>query len=188
MTKLAVFAWLVVGFGTLCAAQISCVWNANGSFSGKTYANSKLGLSYTYPDTFSPQESSLLPKDPKAKGSILFALWKTPRDIEVPSVVLFVDDRTQYPDPSATAYLRRIANTATVAGGRILGSRPVDLAGMQFDRLDIQYQSQDPPFSTSITGEIGKCQVSFQLRGRTQDEIEKLVQSVKAAKPVKKGP
>jgi hypothetical protein len=188
MRKLVTLAWLVVGLATLCAAQSNCVWSANGSFSGKTYANSNLGFTYTYPDGFTPLDSSQLPKDAKGKGSILFALWKTPRDIDVPSVILFVDDPTQYPDRSATPYLRRIANTATRAGGKILGSRPFDLAGMQFDRLDIQYPSQDPPYSTSITGPIGKCQVSFQLRGRTQDEVEKLVQSVKAVKPAKQRP
>ncbi len=99
-----------------------------------------------------------------------------------------MDDPTQYPDPSVTAYFRRIANTATGAGGKILGSRPFDLAGLKFYRIDIQYPGQDPPYSTSITGQIVNCEVSFQLRARTQDEIEKLVQSVKAAKPVKQRP
>ncbi|HEY6307306.1 MAG TPA: hypothetical protein VI488_12700 [Candidatus Angelobacter sp.] len=185
MLKLFAFALLVLGLGTLCAAQTHCVWSANGSFSGKTYSNSKLGLSYTYPDPFTPQDASLLPKDPKGKGSILFALWKTPRDIEVPSVVLFVDDPTQYPDPSVIAYVHRIANTAAAHDAQILGTRPFDLAGMKFYRLDIQYPDQNPPYSTSITGQIANCEVSFQLRARTQDEIEKLVQSIGAVKPAK---
>jgi hypothetical protein len=188
MRKLAIFACFVVGFGTLCAAQSSCVWSANGSFSGKTYANSHLGFSYTYLDGFTPQEPSQLPKDAKGKGSILLALWKAPRDIEIPSVILFVDDPAQYPDPSAIAYVHRIAATAVRDGGKVLGSKPFDLAGMQFYRLDVQSAAPSPPYSTSITGQVGKCQVSFQLRGRTQDEIEKLVQSVKAVKPVKKEP
>lgn len=184
MKKLLACSWLMIGVGTLCAAQTSCVWNASGSLSGKTYANSKLGFSYTLPDAFTPQDSKLLPKGRRGNSSILFVLWKTPRSIEVPSVILFVDDPTQYPDPSVIAYVRRIANTAA-SGSKILGSRTFDLAGMKFYRIDIQSPDQDPPYSTSITGQVGSCEVSFQLRARTQDEIEKLVQSVSAVKPMK---
>jgi hypothetical protein len=181
MRKLVAFAWLIVSFGTLCGAQSGCVWSQNGSFSGRTYANSKLGFSYTHPDAFAPQDSSLLPKDPKGKGSILFALWKTPRDIEIPSVLLFVEDPTQYPDPTTIAYVHRIERTVARTS-KILSSRPFDLAGMKFYRLDYQDLGPNPLYTVSITGQIQKCEVSFQLRARTRQEIDKLVQSVRAIK------
>src|SRR5215813_8860170 len=88
MRQLCVLIFLA-GLTAHCAGQNSCVWTETGSTTSKSYTNSKLGFSYVFPVSLTPQDASLLPKDRKGKGAILFALWKNPRDIEVPSVVLF---------------------------------------------------------------------------------------------------
>jgi len=181
MRRLYILTCLFAGLTAHCAAQDSCVWTETGSTTGKAYKNSKLGFSYIFPASLTPQDARLLPKDRKSKGAILFALWKTPRDIELPSVVLFVEDPKQYPDASAVAYAHRIENTAARTA-KTSGIQRFDLAGMDFYRVDCRETTGDPVLSAAITGQIDGCEVSFQLRARTQQDIDKLVDSVRAIK------
>lgn len=181
MRQLYVLVCLVAGLAANCAAQNGCVWTETGSTTAKAYVNPKLGFSYTFPGSLAPQPATLLPKDPKGKGAILFALWKTPRDIEIPSVVLFVEDPKQYRDSTAVAYAHRVENTAKRTA-TTSGVQPFDLAGMNFYRVDYRETVGDPIFRAAITGQIDGCEVSFQLSARTQPEIEKLVESVSAIK------
>lgn len=181
MKRLYILPCVLAGLTVHCAAQNSCVWTETGSTTAKAYTNPKLGFSYAFPASLTPQDASLLPKDAKGKGAILFALWKTPRDMEIPSVVLFVEDPKQYRDPSAIAYAHRIENTNKPTA-KTSGVQPFDLAGMNFYRVDYQETTGDPIFSAAITGQIDGCEVSFQLRARTQPEIDKLVESVRAIK------
>jgi hypothetical protein len=165
-----------------CNAQNNCVWTTTGVTTGNQYKNPKLGFSYAFPAGLVPQDATLLPKDKKGRGAILFALWKTPDDIGVPSVMLFVEDPTQYHDPSALAYAHRIENTAARTA-KTFGIKPFDLASMSFYRVDYQEAAGDQLFNAAITGQIDQCEVSFQLRARSQPEIDKLVESVKGIKP-----
>jgi hypothetical protein len=181
MRRLYLLTCVVAGLTAHGAAQNGCVWTETGSTTAKVYTNSKLGFSYIFPASLTPQDASLLPKDRKGKGAILFALWKTPRDIEIPSVVLFVEDPKQYPDATAVAYAHRIENTARRTA-KTSGVQPFDLAGMNFYRVDYREAVGDPVLSTAITGQIDRCEISFQLRARTQQEIDKLVDSVRAIK------
>src|SRR5262249_6299188 len=141
-----------------------------------------LGFSYVFPVSLTPQDASLLPKDRKGKGAILFALWKNPRDIEVPSVVLFVEDPKQYSDATAVAYAHRIENTAARTA-KTSGIQRFNLGGMNFYKVDYRETTGDHLFSTAITGQIDGCEVTFQLRARAQEEIDRFVESIKAIKP-----
>jgi hypothetical protein len=181
MRQLCVLLYVIAGLTADCVAQNGCVWSETGSTTAKAYMNPKLGFSYTFPTLLTPQDANLLPKDPKGRGAILFALWKTPRDIEIPSAVLFVEDPKQYPDATAVAYAHRIENTAKRTANTS-GVQPFDLAGMNFYRVEYREAAGDSLFGTAITGQIGGCEVSFQLRARTQQEIDKLVESVRAIK------
>jgi len=180
MRQLYLLICVVAGLTAQCAAQNSCVWTETGSTTAKAYTNPKLGFSYIFPALLTLQDASRLPKDPKGKGAILFALWKTPRDIEIPSVVLFVEDPKQYRDATAVGYAHRIENTAAKRAAKTSEIQPFDLAGMSFYRVDYSEAVGDPVLSTAITGQIEGCEVSFQLRARTQQEIDKLVESLRA--------
>ncbi|HET9837162.1 MAG TPA: hypothetical protein VFR84_02940 [Candidatus Angelobacter sp.] len=180
MRQLFMLLCVIASLTAHCGAENSCVWTETGSTTATAYTNPKLGFSYSFPASLTPQDAQLLPKDPKGKGAILFALWKTPRDLETPTVILFVEDPKQYRDPTALAYAHRIENTAKRTA-QTSGVRAFDLAGMAFFRVDSQ-ELRETVFNTAITGQIDGCEVSFQLKARTQQEIDKLVESLTAIK------
>lgn len=83
---LARIVCLVVYFGSVCMAQSTCATLEKGSVSGHTYLNKVLGIVYTFPQNLASDASVALPRDRNTQ--ILVALWKTPHDLPVPSVVL----------------------------------------------------------------------------------------------------
>jgi hypothetical protein len=67
MRQLCVLVCVIAGLAANCIAQNSCIWTKTGSTIAKAYVNPKLGFSYTFPGSLTPQDASLLPKDPKGK-------------------------------------------------------------------------------------------------------------------------
>lgn len=142
--------------------------------------NERIGLSYHIPSWLSPADPKSYPRDPKGRPTaILLALWKTPHDVEKPSLIIMTDDPFQYRDPSALAYVRRIANTAAQNSKVAKQAQEYKISGITFYRVDYEFIDMSPKIlNVALTGRVGKCELSFQLNATKQDDIDKLFQSI----------
>lgn len=188
----ALLLWLCCGcLVTLSSAQSECGTSAGGSISHGSYVNERFGLSYHIPQFLDSGDPRSYPKDPKGRPTaILLALWKTPRDYAKPMLIIMSDDPFQYRDSSAAAYVRRIANSVAQQHGKVVQSgRQYQLAGLAFYRIDYEFPEVSPKsLNVALTGRVGKCQLSFQLNASTQEEIDKLFESVLSTTSIKPPP
>src|ERR1017187_4350537 len=99
---LIIMLWSVGWSGHFSAAQSKCAALTGGQVSGHVYTNKDLGLSYTFPESLKAESQDKLPKNKNSR--LLLVLWKEPRDLGKPSIIILADDLSQYPDPTVTGY------------------------------------------------------------------------------------
>lgn len=160
--------------------QSKCSSLPSGALSGRTYTNDGLGLSYTFPNGLTATALASLPKDKNSR--LLLVLWKTPRDFEKPSVTIFVDDPSAYPDHTALGYLHRIENTAkryTPPAKTLAFGREYDMSGVKFYRLDYQFPDPSPIYDSALTGQVAGCEITFQFVATAQTQLDALADSIK---------
>lgn len=183
-------ALVLICFGcvtTVSFAQSECA-TSSGSISNGNYTNERIGLSYHIPEWLSASDPKLYPKDPKGRPTaILLALWTAPRQAQAkPTLIIMSDDPSQYRDPSAITYARRITNTVTQQHAKIAQNGQYQISGITFYRIDYEFPDVSPPsLNVALTGRVGECEVSFQFNATSRDEIDKLFHSVVATTSIK---
>jgi hypothetical protein len=176
---LIIMLWSVGWSGHFSAAQSKCAALTGGQVSGHVYTNKDLGLSYTFPESLKAESQDKLPKNKNSR--LLLVLWKEPRDLGKPSIIILADDLSQYPDPTVTGYLRTIVNMAkryNPPATVLEVGRQYDLSGIKFYRVDYEFPSPTPAYNVAITSQIQNCEISFDFTGRTKQEVETFVQSI----------
>lgn len=172
---------------TLSFSQSECGTSSGGSISQNNYVNERFGLSYRIPSSLDPGDPKSYPKDPKGRPTaILLALWETPREQDKPVLIIMSDDPSQYRDASVTAYVRRIATTVAQQNAKIAQKGQYKISGITFYRLDYELPGVSPAnLNVALTGRVGHCELSFQLNASTQEQIDKLFQSIIATTAIK---
>jgi hypothetical protein len=188
MNKL-VLALLCCGcFVSLSLAESECGRSSGGRISDGRYVNERIGISFPIPRGLDAGDARPYPKDPTGHATaILLALWKIPREYAKPTLIIMSDDPFQYANSSAAAYVRRIANTVAEQHGKIVRSgRQYQLSGFAFYRLDYEFpEMSSKNLNIALTGRVGKCELSFQLNANSQDEIDRLFQSIISTTSIK---
>ena len=184
MMKFFIVSWFCAIFciSTHCLAQSKCALIEDGSITAQTYTNKALGLSYTFPGMLK-SSTDTLPRN--STGRVLLTLWNSSHNFEKPSVVIFVDDPSQYQDTSALGYAHRIENTTkhyAPPANVLQTTREFAVSGLRFYRVDYQFTGPDKLLATAITGQIKGCEISLEFTAVNEAEMALYLQSIQNVK------
>ncbi|HKM48844.1 MAG TPA: hypothetical protein VJX69_14730 [Terriglobales bacterium] len=148
------FALLVLGcLSLLCPV---CVGQGKGSVHGNVFREAAMGLTYEFPEKFSPKVESEIPsRDPTGRERMILALWETLQRSGQPRMAFLYDtkqrssDRTH--DTIALAYIGEVKGMwLSVKDVKIVGPTKVSEPSYDYWRLDLSAPDQVPRYNSAI--------------------------------------
>jgi hypothetical protein len=142
-----------ISLSLLCA---TCVGQGRGGVHGNVFRQAVMGLTYEFPQKFSPRVESEIPsRDPTGRERMILALWDTPQRSGQPRMAFLYDtkqrssDRTY--DTIALAYLGEVKGMwLSVKGVKIVGPTKVSEPSYDYWRLDLSAPDQEPRYNSVI--------------------------------------
>ncbi len=162
-----------------------CVGQAKGSVHGNVFREAAIGLTYEFPEKFSPKLESEIPiHDSKGREHLILALWDTPQRSGAPRMTFLYDtkqrssDRTH--DTIALAYIGEAKGMwLGVKGVKIVGPTKVSEPSYDYWRLDLSAPDQVPRYNSVIVITLSDRRVlSIQANAPSQSELDSEVDSL----------
>ena len=175
---LAVF----IGLSLVCP---TCLGQGTGSVHGHVFREAAMGLTYEFPQKFSPRVESEIPsRDPTGRERMILTLWDTPELNGQPRMAFLYDtkqrssDRTH--DTIALAYIGEIKRAwLGVKDGRIVGPTKVSEPTYDYWRLDLSAPDQVPRYNSTIVITLSDRRVlAIKASAPSQSELDREVDSL----------
>ena len=163
----------------------TCLAQGKGSVHGNVFREADMGLTYEFPQKFSPKVESQIPsRSPSGRERMILALWDSPQRSGAPRMAFLYDtkqrssDRTR--DTIALAYLGEVK-------GMWLGVKDVKMDGptkfsqpsYDYWRLDLSAPNQEPRYNSVIVITLSDRRVlAIQVNAPLPAELDEEVQSL----------
>lgn len=166
----------------LCATSVG---QGKGSVHGNVFREAAVGLTYEFPQKFSPRLESEIPsRDPTGRERMILALWDTPQRSGLPRMSFLYDtkqrsnDRTH--DTIALAYLGEVKGMwLGVKGVKIVGPTKVSEPSYDYWRLDLSAPDQQPRYNSTIVITLSDRRVLvIKASASSQSELDSEVDSL----------
>ncbi len=175
---------LVVG-GLLLSAL--CVAQSKGSIRGNVFREESIGLTYEFPENFSPKVGDKMPKpfrDATGRERFILTLWDTPERGGALRMAFLYDtkqrssDRTH--DTIALAYIGEIkGNWRAVKDATMVGPTKVSEPSYDYWRLDLSAPNEAPRYSSMIVITLSDRRVlAIKAGAPSQSELDSEVASL----------
>jgi hypothetical protein len=170
----------------ILACAIVCVGQAEEGVHGHIFRHNEIGLTYTFPERFSPKvESEIHPQDPSGREHVFLALWDTPERTGVPRMAFLYDRKIRPADRSreemADRYLAEVRQMwVNVPGVRISGPKKISPAGYAIWRLDLWQPDTLPHYNSAIVIPLADRRLLLiQVNAPSQSELDAEVDSLR---------
>ena len=176
------FALVFVCLSLLCT---TCVGQAKGSVHGSLFREAAMGLTYEFPQKFSPKVESEIPsRDRTGRERMILALWDTPQRSGQPRMAFLYDtkqrssDRTH--DTIALAYIGEVKGMwLGVKGVKMVGPTKVSESSYDYWRLDLSAPDQVPRYNSTIVITLSDRRVLLvKASAPSQSELDSEVASL----------
>ena len=163
----------------------TCLGQGRGSVHGNVFREAAMGLTYEFPNKFSPKVESEIPsRDRTGREHMILALWDTPERSGQPRMAFLYDtkqrssDRTH--DTIALAYLGEIKGMwLSVKGVKMVGPTKVPEPSYDYWRLDLSAPDQVPRYNSSIVITLSDRRVlAVKASAPSQSELDSEVDSL----------
>ncbi len=163
----------------------TCLGQGRGSVHGDVFREAAMGLTYEFPERFSPKVESEIPShDPTGREHMILALWDTPERSGHPRMAFLYDtkqrssDRTH--DTIALAYLGEVKGVwLSVKGVKIVGPTKVSEPSYDYWRLDLSAPDQAPRYNSTIVITLSDRRVlAIKASAPSQSELDSEVDSL----------
>jgi len=179
------FALLV--FACLLAMSPMCLGQGRGRVHGNVFREAAMGLTYEFPDKFSPKAGDEMPKpfrDARGRERFILTLWDTPQRGGALRMAFLYDtkqrssDRTH--DTIALAYLGEIKRQwLGVKDVKIVGPTKVSEPSYDYWRLEFSAPDQVPRYNSAIVITLSDRRVLVVRAGApSQTELDGEVDSL----------
>jgi hypothetical protein len=147
-----------------------------------------VGLTYTFPEKFSPKIESEMPAqwhDPSGRERLILALWVASDRTAVPRMSFLYDNKIRPAGRSrqqmAYAYLAEVNQMwANVRGVRISGPKEISPAGYAIWRLDLWQPDNSPHYNSVIVIPLADRRIlAIQVNAPSQTELDSEVDSLR---------
>ena len=163
----------------------TCLGQGRGSVHGDVFREAAIGLTYEFPQKFSPKVESEIPsRDPTGRERMILALWDTPERSGQPRMAFLYDtkqrssDRTH--DTIALAYLGEVKGMwLSVKGVKIVGPTKVSEPSYDCWRLDLSAPDQVPRYNSTIVITLSDRRIlAIKASAPSQSELDSEVNSL----------
>jgi len=162
-----------------------CLGQGRGSVHGNVFREAAIGLTYEFPEKFSPKLESEIPiHDSTGREHLILALWDTPQRIGAPRIAFLYDtkqrssDRTH--DTIALAYIGEAKRMwLGVKGVKVVGPTKVSEPSYDYWRLDLSAPNQVPRYNSTIVIALSDRRVlAIKASAPSQSELDSEVASL----------
>jgi hypothetical protein len=162
-----------------------CVGQAKGSVHGNVFREAAMGLTYEFPEKFSPKLEGEIPiHDSTEREHLIMALWDTPQRNGAPRMAFLYDtkqrssDRTH--DTIALAYIGEAKRMwLGVKDVKIVGPTKVSEPSYDYWRLDLSAPNQVPRYNSVVVITLSDRRVlAIQANAPSQSELDGEVDSL----------
>ncbi len=175
---LRVFIFLAL----LCA---TCVGQGRGSVHGTVFREAAMGLTYEFPQKFSPKVESEIPsRDQTGREHMILALWDTPARSGQPRMSFLYDTKQRSSDGThdtiTLAYIGEVKGMWLGAkGAKIVGPTKVSEPSYDYWRLDLSAPDQVPRYNSVVVITLSDRRVLLiQANAPSQSELDGEVDSL----------
>jgi len=156
-----------------------------GTVRGNVFREAVMGLTYEFPQKFSPKVESEIPsRYSTGREHMILALWDTPERSGQPRMAFLYDtkqrssDRTH--DTIALAYLGEVKGMwLSVKGVKIVGPTKVSEPSYDYWRLDLSASDQVPRYNSTIVITLSDRRVlAIKASAPSQSELDSEVDSL----------
>jgi len=151
------------------------------SLTGRTFKNDNIGLTYTFPEAFTPEPEDQLPQDPKGREHIILALWDKPRHTPIPRIVFLYDTKVE----PASFTLKEIAvrylhSLRPGEGYKMSEPQKVSIAGNTMWRMDYwRADDSGQSYNSAVVIPFKDRRLLFiQMNAPSQRELDSIVDSL----------
>jgi hypothetical protein len=165
-----------------CPAGVS---QAKGNVHGSVFREASLGLTYSFPEQFSPSVESEIPsRDPSGREHMILALWATTQRSGEPRMAFLYDtkqrssDRTH--DTIALAYIGEIKRMwLGVKDANIVAPTKTSQPTYDYWRFDFSAPDRDPRFNSAVVITLADRRVLVVRAGApSQSELDREIDSL----------
>lgn len=164
---------------------IVCAGQAEEGVHGHVFRSDAIGLTYTFPEKFSPKVENELPRFQSSREHVVLALWDTPARTGAPRMT-FLYDRKVRPaglsrEEMADRYLAAVRQLwVNVQGVKISGPKQISPAGYAIWRLDIWQPDTLPHYNSAIAIPLADRRILvIQVNAPSQSELDAEVDSLR---------
>lgn len=180
------FSQIFIALSLLAAGALACFGQAEDGVHGHVFRNNALGLTYSFPEQFSPKvESEISPQDPSGREHIILALWDTPDRAGTPRMSFLYDRKMRAAGLSrqqmADNYLAAVKGLwVNVNGVKISVPSKISSAGYAIWRIDLFQPDQLPHYNAAVVIPLADRRIlSIQINAPSQAELDSEVDSLR---------
>ena len=153
---------------------------------GHVFRSNTIGMTYTFPDGFTPKTEAeqIVPPDPTGREHMILALWDNQGRQGVPKMA-FLYDRKQRPASFssaeiATRYLHAVRELwGGIPGIKFVGPTKLSFAGYGIWRLDWWTPEQQPRFNAAAVIPLPDRRIlAIKLTASSQRELDREIDSL----------